>query len=152
MIVRTITGEDNLPTLVAQINEASWDEANEMSVYEVEALSAYLERQDTIFIACHEAHAGGETLLGIASSRIEMKPYDKALWLYVDEVDVCTNHRQRGVGKLMMQKLLEIAEEQGCEELWLGTEFDNVPANALYESLSPDDIAKVIGYTFETDE
>ncbi len=152
MHVKTVTRADNLARLVAQINQASWDDANEMSEYGVEALTAYLDRQDTIFIACQEGVSGNETLLGIASSRIEIKPYDKALWLYVDEIDVCANHRQRGVGKLMMQKLLEIAEERGCEELWLGTEFDNAPANALYESLSPDDVSKVIGYTWETDE
>ena len=51
-----------------------------------------------------------------------------------------------------MQRLLEIAEENGCEELWLGTEFDNAPANALYASLTPDDVSRVIGYTWETDE
>ena len=81
-----------------------------------------------------------------------MKPYEYALWLYVDEVDVCADQRQRGAGKALMTKLLEIAEASGCEEVWLGTEADNQPANALYRALNPDDVAAVVGYTFETDE
>lgn len=152
MEVKVITLEDNLDELVAHINQADWDEANEMSEYDVEALAAYLERQDTLFVACYETSSERSTLLGMASARIEIKPYGKERWLYVDEVDVCADQRQRGAGKLIMQKLLEIAEDQGCEELWLGTEVDNHPANALYNSLTPDDVTKFIGYTYEIDD
>ena len=88
----------------------------------------------------------------MASSRIEIKPYDQELWLYVDEVDVCSDQRQKGAGKAIMSKLIEIAKDKGCEEVWLGTEVDNLPANALYRLLDPDDVANVVGYTFETDE
>ncbi len=150
--VSVITPGDDLQRLVDEINQASWDDANEMSAYDVEALSAYLERQDTVFVACHERDAQGRTLLGIASSRPEIKPYDKERWLYVDEVDVCADQRQRGAGKALMRKLIEIAEHADCEELWLGTEVDNEAANALYRSLEPDEIAQVIGYTFETQD
>ena len=65
---------------------------------------------------------------------------------------MCADQRKKGAGKAMMNKLIEIARAQGCEELWLGTEVDNSPANALYKSLDPDDVAQVVGYTFETDE
>ncbi len=151
METKVITLNDNLEQLVQEINAGSWDDANEMSEYTHEALAAYLERQDTIFIACHDTVNGNPKLVGVASSRIEIKPYDRELWLYVDEVDVCTDHRQKGAGKLIMQRLLEIAKQSGCAELWLGTEIDNHPANALYKSLQPDDVAAVVGYTYETD-
>lgn len=152
MVVEVVTLASDLDALVAAINQASWDDANEMSEYDVPALQAYLERQDTVFVACFEKVDGQSRLLGMASSRMEIKPYGHERWLYVDEVDVCADQRQRGAGKLIMQKLLQIAVEAGCEELWLGTEVDNLPANALYRSLDPDDIADVIGYTYETDE
>ena len=80
-----------------------------------------------------------------------MKPYDHELWLYVDEVDVCADQRQKGAGKAIMNKLLDIAEDEECEEVWLGTEVDNVAANALYRSIDPDDIEQFVGYTWETD-
>ena len=36
-------------------------------------------------------------------------------------------------------------------EVWLATEVDNDAANALYRSLEPDDVAEVVGYTYEAD-
>ncbi|GJM12214.1 MAG: hypothetical protein DHS20C12_06170 [Pseudohongiella sp.] len=152
MKVRRITLDDDLLSLVDEINCASWDEANEMCEYDIEGLEAYLERQDTIFVACHGHSEAGPVLLGIASSRLEIKPYAKELWLYVDEVDVCANQRKKGVGKLIMQMLIEIAGNEGCEEVWLGTEVENAAANALYKSLAPDDVSAVIGYTYEIDD
>ena len=152
MKAKEITLDDDLHSLVMEINHASWDEANDMSEYDCESLRTYLERMDTVFIACHAAPEQGAALLGVASSRIEIKPYAAELWLYVDEVDVCADQRNKGAGKLIMQTLIEIAEREGCEELWLGTEVDNAPANALYRSLDPDEAANIIGYTYETDE
>ncbi|XOV87061.1 MAG: GNAT family N-acetyltransferase [Pseudomonadota bacterium] len=148
--VSIITINDDLDQLVLDINEAEWDEANDMSEYDVEALEAYLLAPDTVFVACYETTDHSEQLAGIASARFQIKPYDKARWLYVDEVDVCADMRQRGAGKAMMLMLIQLAEDEGCEDVWLGTEIDNFPANALYRSLDPDDIAEVVGYTFET--
>jgi len=150
--VNVITLSDNLQKIVSEINNASWDGANEMASYDVEALSTYLERQDTLFVACHDVSSNPPKLLGIASSRIEIKPYGKELWLYVDEVDVCSDQRLKGVGKTIMRKLIEIAHEKGCEEVWLGAEAENAAANALYLSLKPEEVAQVVGYTFETNE
>lgn len=150
--VSVITLSDNLQKIVHEINNASWDNANEMTLYDVESLSTYLERQDTLFVACHDVSSNPPKLLGMASARVEIKPYGKELWLYVDEVDVCSDQRLKGAGKAIMRKLIEIAHEKGCTEVWLGTEVENAAANALYLSLQPDEVTQVVGYTFETKE
>jgi len=150
--VNIFTPSHDLRKIVHEINHALWDSANEMSVYDVESLSTYLEREDTLFITCHDISSDPPRLLGIASSRIEIKPYGKELWLYVDEVDVCSDQRRKGAGKAMMQKLIEIANEKGCEEVWLGAEVENMAANALYRSLKPATVSRVVGYTFEINE
>lgn len=152
MHVTIVCARDDLTHLVTAINAAQWDDANAIPRYEETALRAYLERQDTVFLACHDIVDGRPVLLGIASARLEVKPYGARRWLYVDEVDVCVDQRQRGAGTCLMRELLAIARAAGCEEVWLGTESDNVAANALYRSLEPDDVASVIGYTYETDE
>jgi ribosomal protein S18 acetylase RimI-like enzyme len=141
--VNILTSSDDLSKIVHEINHASWDSANEMSVYDVESLSTYLERKDTLFVTCHDISSDPPTLLGIASSRIEIKPYGKELWLYVDEVDVCSDQRQKGAGKAIMQKLIEIASERACKEVWLGAEVENIAANALYLSLKPDTVNQI---------
>ena len=147
-----VTLTDDLDSIVAEINAAEWDEDNAISPYDGDSLRAYLERQDSVFVACHETGGEAPVLMGMASGRIEMKPYQRELWLYVDEVDVCVNQRQKGAGKQIMKFLIDLAERRGCDEVWLGTEFDNEPAIALYRSLDPDDVAEVVGFTWETDE
>lgn len=145
---RLVSIDDDLDTLVTQINQAEWDEANEMTTYNTTSLSRYITHTDTLFVTCHDLTTQPPTLLGMASARIEMKPYDGSLWLYVDEVDVCANQRQRGAGKQLMNWLLSHARELGCEELWLGTEPDNEPANALYRSLKANEVETFVGYTY----
>lgn len=150
--VNVITADNDLVELAADINRGLWDEANAMAEYSAAALAAYLARQDTVFLACYEIDNPQRTLVGIASSRIEIKPYGEERWLYIDEIDVCADHRRKGAGKAIMQKLLDIARESDCEEVWLGTELDNHPANALYQSLEPDAAEQFVGYTYELDE
>lgn len=147
-----VTADDDLNQLVTEINTAQWDDANDMVGYEPEALRHYIEHPGTYFVSCHDINGSNRTLMGIASARLELKPYARERWLYVDEVDVCVDQRRRGAGKAIMNKLLTIADCEECEELWLGTEVDNLPANALYRSLAPDDVEQVIGYTFEMDD
>lgn len=148
IVVKVLTVDDDLQLLVDEINAASWDDTNDMSTYDVESLSYYLECQDTVFVACHELSAGRRTLMGFASSRVEIKPYGKERWLYVDEVDVCTDERRKGAGVALMKKLFSIAKQRNCTEVWLGTEVANDAANALYQSINPHDVAQVIGYTY----
>ena len=93
--------------------------------------------------------AGEQVLAGMSSGRIEQKPYNFEKWLYIDEVDTCSNHRQKGVGTAMMNALLKCAKDNDCEEVWLGTESDKDVARKFYESLDPDEIDEVVGYTFE---
>ncbi len=152
LVVDAITLEDNLEQLAAAINQAQWDEANDLVTYEAAALRAYLERQDTVFVVCYDVEGSQRTLLGIASGRIEIKPYEHERWLYVDEVDVSVAQRRKGAGKAIVRKLIAIAEAADCEEVWLGTELDNLPANALYQSLNPEEIQQFVGYTFDPDD
>lgn len=145
-VVSIIREDHDLEALCAQINGATWDEANDLSVYDAASLAWYLARADTLFLACHES--GSEMLMGIASGRILYKPYEKSTWLYVDEVDTAVDMRKRGAGRAMMRTFMDIARDHGCEEVWLGTEPDNTPANALYGALAPAEKETFVGYTW----
>jgi ribosomal protein S18 acetylase RimI-like enzyme len=58
---------------------------------------------------------------------------DKARQLWINEVGVAPSHRRRGIGRRMLDAMLEHGRSMGCTEAWLGTEDDNGPARALYE-------------------
>ncbi len=146
--ISVISIDDELDAVVRDINAAQWDDANDISEYQVGALRSYLQRQDTVFIVCYNE---ARQLTGMASGRIEIKPYDATQWLYVDEVDVCVDHRRKGAGREIMQALTNYAVDRDCELVWLGTEPDNVAANALYKSLQPDETEPFVGYCYELD-
>ena len=149
IVTRRVTSSDDIDELVYDINQTRWDDANEMGIYASEPLRAYLEKQDTIFVTCYEVQRDSQTLLGFASARLEMKPYDFEHWLYVDELDVGVDHRRKGAGKQIMSFLISLAKSEGCDEVWLGTEVDNIPARGLYRSLQPTEEEEFVGYTFE---
>ena len=49
----------------------------------------------------------------------------------------------------LMTRFLELAAENGCEEAWLATESDNLPAQRLYESFDSAEGEAIIGYAFD---
>lgn len=57
---------------------------------------------------------------------------DKPLQLWINEVGVAPTHQRRGIGRALMQAMLDHGRALGCTEAWLGTEHDNVAARALY--------------------
>ena len=150
--VITVSPEDDLHVLVAHINSAQWDEVNEMGTYQVDALQSYLRVNDTVFVVCYLVDGESRVFAGMASGRLEQKPYDFEKWLYIDEVDTCSNLRKQGVGTALMNKLLEIANENDCDEVWLGADAKNPLANSFYQSLKPGFIDAVVGYTFELED
>jgi len=86
-------------------------------------------------------------VVGMLSAVTYQHP-DKPLQLWINEVGVAPPYRRRGIGKRLVQRTLRLARELGCVSAWLGTEPDNVAANALYRSLDGDD-APFIMYSFE---
>ncbi|MEM7700335.1 MAG: GNAT family N-acetyltransferase [Pseudomonadota bacterium] len=59
---------------------------------------------------------------------------DKPTELFLDEIGTGDDWRQQGAARVLMEKVFERADAEGIEEIWLGTEPDNVAARALYES------------------
>ena len=150
--VITVSPDDDLNVLVAHINAAQWDAVNEMGTYQVDALQSYLRVKDAVFVVCYLVDSDSRVFAGMASARLEQKPYDFEKWLYIDEVDTCSNLRKQGVGTALMNKLLEIANENDCDEVWLGADAENSLANSFYRSLQPDSVDAVVGYTFELED
>jgi aminoglycoside 6'-N-acetyltransferase I len=78
------------------------------------------------------AVCGGEVVGQIAA--IVHRHPDKLTELYIDEVGVAPALHRQGIARRMLDTMLAIGRSLGCEEAWVGTEPDNVPARTLYES------------------
>ena len=74
-------------------------------------------------------------VVGFASGVHYVHP-DKPVELWVNELGVASTHRQRGIGKAVLNCLLDAGRALGCEEAWVLTERDNVAAMRTYASIA----------------
>lgn len=71
---------------------------------------------------------------------------DKPTELFLDEIGTGDDWRQQGIAKALMAEVFERADAEGIDEIWLGTEPDNLPARRLYESTGAKSEAALIYY------
>lgn len=91
-------------------------------------LLAYLADPGHLMVV---ALAEGE-IVGQVAAVIHRHP-DKPTELYIDEVGVAPAWQRRGVAREMLEAMFAHGKARGCEEAWVGTEPDNLPARRLYE-------------------
>ncbi|MER9726298.1 MULTISPECIES: GNAT family N-acetyltransferase [unclassified Mesorhizobium] len=120
-IRRLYPGDDGL---VKRIAEDVFDER-----VRADRLSAYLASSGNMMIV---ALADG-VVVGQCAAVIH-RHLDKVSELYIDEVGVSPAYQRHGIARKMLDAMFALGREQGCGEAWVGTEPDNVPARALYES------------------
>jgi ribosomal protein S18 acetylase RimI-like enzyme len=91
-----------------------------------------------------------DLVVGFVSAVIYVHPDKPAPELWINEIGVAPSHQRQGIGKALMQAILEEAKRSGCTEAWVLTERDNGAAMAMYTSAggaesSPDPVM----FTFE---
>ena len=59
---------------------------------------------------------------------------DKPVELWINEVGVAPSHQRRGIGRKLVELLLERGREFGCQEAWVLTEHANAAARGLYRA------------------
>jgi ribosomal protein S18 acetylase RimI-like enzyme len=99
---------------------------------------AFLSRDDNVLFFAFD----GTRAVGMGTGSILLHP-DKKPSLFINEVGVCESHQRRGIGKAIVQALLDWARERGLDGIWLGTESDNDAARALYRSLDAEEVSGV---------
>ena len=87
-------------------------------------------------------------IVGMASAVHYVHP-DKAPQLFINEVGVAATHQHQGLGRRMLDLLLERGRTLRCTEAWVLTDRSNTIAQRLYAATSgavaPED---TIMYTF----
>ena len=74
------------------------------------------------------------TVVGMASA-VEYFHPDKQPQFFINEVGVATTHRRQGIGRSLVQALIEEAKRRGCTFAWLGTDTDNIAGQACFGSV-----------------
>lgn len=75
-----------------------------------------------------------DVVVGFVSAVIYLHPDKAAPELWINEIGVAPTHQRRGIGKALLQAMLDLARQSGCTEAWILTERDNRPAMAMYTS------------------
>src|SRR3954451_21712095 len=87
-----------------------------------------------------------DTVVGFASGVHYVHP-DKPAELWINEVGVAPTHRGHGIGRRLVDALLERGRSRGCRQSWVATEPGNVAARRLYAAAggreSPDPFVMV---------
>jgi len=73
-------------------------------------------------------------IVGFVSAVIYVHPDKPAPELWINEIGVASSHQRQGIGKALMQAILEEAKKSGCTEAWVLTDRANPPAMAMYKS------------------
>ena len=75
-----------------------------------------------------------DTVVGFVSAVIYVHPDKPAPELWINEIGVAPTHQRHGIGKSLIQAILEEAKRSGCSEAWVLTDRSNLPAMAMYKS------------------
>ena len=65
---------------------------------------------------------------------IEMTHPDKGTEMFLYELSVAEEHRNRGIGRRLVAALADVAAGHGCYGMWVGTDTDNAAALATYRA------------------
>jgi len=87
-------------------------------------------------------------IIGMATGVVLLHP-DKPPAFFVNEVGVDEDMRRQGVGLQLVQRLLAIARDRGCQGIWLATEDDNQAARALYRRAEARETGGIVVYDWD---
>lgn len=76
----------------------------------------------------------GEVCVGMASGFEYYHP-DKLPQIFLNEIGVAESHQNQGIGRALVAQVLAEADVRGADYVWLGTEVDNLPANACFSKI-----------------
>lgn len=76
----------------------------------------------------------GEGADGLAVVRLRPALWSAGLEAYLEELYVVPKLRGRGIGRALLDAVVEFARESGADRIDLGTSEDDTAARALYES------------------
>ncbi len=92
-------------------------------------------------------------VVGFVSALEYLHP-DKQPQMFINEIGTAPSHRRRGIGRRMLDAMVDVARGRVHSYAWLGTETDNKPAQALFGRASdPDDNPQTfLLYEWDLDE
>lgn len=87
-------------------------------------------------------------VIGFASGTVLMHP-DKPTQFFLNEVSVHEDYRRRGIATRLLERIMDLARDRGCEGIWCATEKGNEPARGLYRKLRARETPGIVVYDWD---
>ncbi|WP_157440629.1 GNAT family N-acetyltransferase [Actinokineospora inagensis] len=129
------TDRDGIAALLGEVDKFYGDDAPESPETRVRQISEVLGNQDAggVQVIVAQDHAG--LLAGFASFSNLWPAAGSTSSLYLKELYVQESYRSIGVGRVLMQHLIEIARDRGFSRVEWTTDTSNQDAQGFYEKL-----------------
>lgn len=92
------------------------------------------------------AYADGKPV-GFVSG-VEMTHPDKGTEMFLYELAVDEDHRQRGIGAALVNALRDLATANDCYDMWVLTDDDNEPALKTYKKSGTSESSSHVMFTW----
>lgn len=113
--------------LLLNLFDVSDDQDKPPTITNLEKLFA--DDRNYLYAAIHNGIAVGYALAYRFPSL-----YSNDYLAYLYDIEVLKNHRRKGVGRLLITRILTDLKSDGVKELWLGTAIDNAEGQGLFSS------------------
>lgn len=94
----------------------------------------------------------GKSLVGLAAYSFLWPAEGVTSSLFLKELYVAQSHRRQGVGKLLMQRLCQLAADNQCSRVEWMTDEGNAEAQCFYEELGAPRYPAKVFYRLEGDQ
>ncbi len=89
----------------------------------------------------------GDVVVGVVSANEYLHP-DKPGQVWINEIGVAPGRRGEGIGRALLDAMLDHLKGRGFAKVWLATEHDNAPARALFRAAGGRETEGVVMYEF----
>jgi ribosomal protein S18 acetylase RimI-like enzyme len=93
-----------------------------------------------------------DVVVGFVSAVVYVHPDKPRPELWINEVGVAPTHHRLGLGRRMLEAMLDLGRQQDCGEAWVLTERSNPAAMRLYAASGGEEAAEeAVMFTFHLD-
>jgi GNAT superfamily N-acetyltransferase len=116
--------------LLTQLTEVTEGPPPDLSLEHLEDVFAHMERSPDVYLTLVAAY--GARVAGLLSLVFYQSLFHRGGSALVSELIVDRSYRDRGLGRLLVERAREEALSRGMDELEVSTERQNVDAQAFY--------------------
>ncbi|MFX1338160.1 MAG: GNAT family N-acetyltransferase [Promethearchaeota archaeon] len=148
IIIRNLEKEDltSLKVLLDELNDVL---KSKHKISEKDINSNYIDITKYPEIYSNYVAKENDKMIGFLSMVFYKTFLHKRGTALINELIVAKSHRNKGIGKVLIEKAIQLAKRRGMDEIEVGTEISNVNAQSFYKKVGFNEEHVLLGKEFE---